>query len=397
MDYKRIALLLEDQLKLAAQREEELLKVIADQNEQLNILTAEVKSLNSSILSLEKALLEKNASLEGQQSKVRILGKMVSGKKSEQVSVPDKGTTIIAKVKPSLKERGNNGARRKEYFNLETCHHDIYPDAAEFKVEEGKKIRTTDCIRYEFIPPRFIKHIYHQHYYACKGTVYAGSLPAVPLLNSNYDASFIAGILQLRYIYSMPVERIIKLFAEHGFEMNKATAHGLIKKAAGLFDLVEDVLKETVLSDNYLSMDESYYTVLTSDTNNSSGKSTAKGYIGAALANHLKLVHFFYENGSRSRKILTGYLREDYRGAIQSDGLGNYKIIEKEAYPDAIRLSCFQHCKRKFLNITGNKDAEKIVRIINRLYQNEHRIPRTGQPARYWTIEINMLPLSSKN
>ena len=57
-----------------------------------------------------------------------------------------------------------------------------------------------------------------------------GSLPAVPLLNSNYDASFIAGILQLRYIYSMPVERIIKLFAEHGFEMNKATAHGLIKK-----------------------------------------------------------------------------------------------------------------------------------------------------------------------
>ena len=31
MDYKRIALLLEDQLKLAAQREEELLKVIAAQ------------------------------------------------------------------------------------------------------------------------------------------------------------------------------------------------------------------------------------------------------------------------------------------------------------------------------------------------------------------------------
>ena len=358
MDYKRIALLLEDQLKLAAQREHELLKVIGDQNEQLSILTAEVESLNSSVLSLEKALLEKNASLEGQQGKVRILGKMVSGKKSEQVPVPDKETAIIAKVKPGLKERGNNGARRKEYFNLETCHHDIYPDAAEFKVEEGKKIRTTDCIRYEFIPPRFIKHIYHQHYYACKDTVYAGSLPAAPLLNSNYDASFIANLL-----------------AELGFELNMATAHGMIKKAAGLFDLVEEVLKEAVLSDNYLSMDESYYTVLTSDTNNRSGKSTAKGYIWAALANHLKLVHFFYENGSRSRKVLTGYLREDYRGAIQSDGLGIYKIIEKEAYPDAIRLSCFQHCKRKFLNITGNKDAEKIVRIINRLYQNEHRIP----------------------
>ena len=162
MDYKRIALLLEDQLKLAAQREEELLKVIADQNEQLNILTAEVKSLNSSILSLEKALLEKNASLEGQQSKVRILGKMVSGKKSEQVSVPDKGTTIIAKVKPSLKERGNNGARRKEYFNLETCHHDIYPDAAEFKVEEGKK-NFFGCFYGENKAGGFLYHAYIQN------------------------------------------------------------------------------------------------------------------------------------------------------------------------------------------------------------------------------------------
>ena len=49
------------------------------------------------------------------------------------------------------------------------------------------------------------------------GNIIAGSLPATPLLNSNYDASFIAGILQLRYIYSMSVERIIKLFAENGF------------------------------------------------------------------------------------------------------------------------------------------------------------------------------------
>lgn len=76
MDYKRIALLLEDQLKLAAQREEELLKVIADQNEQLNILTAEVKSLNSSILSLEKALYNpQNQKSRFQKRKIKKNGK----------------------------------------------------------------------------------------------------------------------------------------------------------------------------------------------------------------------------------------------------------------------------------------------------------------------------------
>ena len=63
---------------------------------------------------------------------------------------------------------------------------------------------------YEFVPPRFIKHIHHLHYYRYRGNIIYGNLPATPLLNSSYDASFIAGILQLRYIYSMPVERIIK-------------------------------------------------------------------------------------------------------------------------------------------------------------------------------------------
>ena len=46
------------------------------------------------------------------------------------------------------------------------------------------------------------------------------------LLNSGaYDASFIAGIP----VALNAVERN-QTFAEHGFEMNKATAHGLIKR-----------------------------------------------------------------------------------------------------------------------------------------------------------------------
>ena len=94
------------------------------------------------------------------------------------------------------------------------------------------------------------------------GNIIAGSLPATPLLNSNYDASFIAGILQLRYIYSMSVERIIKLFAENGFKMNKSTAHGLIRKAARVFDVLQEVLHDAVHKDDYLHMDETYHTIL---------------------------------------------------------------------------------------------------------------------------------------
>ena len=48
--------------------------------------------------------------------------------------------------------------------------------------------------------------------------------PLDPLQNSSFDGSFIAGIAQLRYLYSMPVERIVAYFNENGFSLDKQTA-----------------------------------------------------------------------------------------------------------------------------------------------------------------------------
>lgn len=166
---------------------------------------------------------------------------------------------------------------------MEVREHDIYPSRSGFQPELGKFLKTVDSIRYEFVPPRFIKHIHHLHYYQYRGNIIYGNLPATPLLNSSYDASFIAGILQLRYIYSMPVERIIKFFGESGFEISKSTAHGLIKKTAWLFDSLEQALGEAVRQDEYLHMDESYYTVLEKGGKSSTEKASRKVYIWAAL------------------------------------------------------------------------------------------------------------------
>lgn len=62
------------------------------------------------------------------------------------------------------------------------------------------------------------------------------SAPLAHLQNSSFDGSFVAGIAQLRYLYSMPVERIVAYFNENGFNIDKQTAHGLLKKTALLFD-----------------------------------------------------------------------------------------------------------------------------------------------------------------
>ena len=93
-----------------------------------------------------------------------------------------------------------------------------------------------DSIRYVYIPPKFIKYIYRQNIYSFNETVFSGCAPAAPFLNSQYDGSFVAGLCQLRYIYSMSVERIVSFFRENGFELEKPTAHHLLSKTAVLFE-----------------------------------------------------------------------------------------------------------------------------------------------------------------
>lgn len=396
MNNGRIISLLQEQLRFAREQHNQQVEQnnrLAEQNSQLSAqlsaqashivhLTNQIETLTESLRSLEEALLAKNASLERIQKTNQKLSKLVT-KKSEKVTPAppvEEPAETPQKQAPSPRERGNNHARRKEHFDLEIQEHDIYPSFPGFLPELGRFLKIVDSIRYEYIPPRFIKHIHHQYYYLYQGNILSGTLPAVPLLNSNYDASFIAGILQLRYIYSMPVERIIKFFAENGFELNKATAHGLVQKAAKMMDVLQEVLRDAIQEDDYLHMDETYYTILEEGTKSKTGKKSSKGYVWAAMASHLKLVHFFYQNGSRARKVLTGYIKPDYRGAIQCDGFGDYKILETEEYPHTIRLGCFQHCKRKFLDIEHNKDAQKIIEIINSLYQKEHETPPGYSP-----------------
>ena len=371
--------LLEDQLKLFSEREKIHLEQLIRQSAQIEKLSVQVGSLTDTVRSLEESLLQKNGDMQKLEGKTRGMSKLLSNKSEKRV--PDAAKEEPAEIAPpvSPKDRGNNNAKRKEHFSLETIVEHVYPDDPAFDKDKARVIGSVDSIMYTYSKARFTKTIYRQYNCVQQEKVYSGKAPRSPLQNSNYDASFIAGMLQLRYVYSMPVERIVKYFTENGFELNKATAHGLIKKSAGLMDRLDDALHTAILEDNYLCMDESYHTILTKEKNKD-GKGVRKGYIWAALANKKKLIQYFYENGSRSREVLTNYIGNQYKGAIQSDGLINYKILETDAYPDIIRLACFQHCKRQFLDIENDKEAIGIVNTINRLYQAEHKIEEKWPP-----------------
>ena len=197
-----------------------------------NQLMLQIKSLNETIIvlkntieSLEQALKSKNESLVAQKDATKRVAKLISTK-SEKKKEPLDDTAFKEKQelkKKKIEDRKNNGAKRNahEYkFEVEERH--IYPDDPIFDKLTAKEIGVRMSVRYSVIPMNIIKTVYYIHSYKQGENIYSGKIKQAPLLNSNYDGSFIAMMAQLRYIYSMPVERIVKYINENGFEMKKA-------------------------------------------------------------------------------------------------------------------------------------------------------------------------------
>lgn len=349
---------LQMQLERMAEREIELGRVISNLSQQVGELTATIKSM-------EAALALKEGTVGKLKRVNNGISKLLANESEKQVS------NVVKSAVPTPKERGNNGARRKNHVDLEEQIIEIEPTHPLFNKEEAKFVSYRDAIRYVYIPPKFIKYIYRQKSYSYNGAMFCGTAPEAPFLNSQYDGSFVAGLCQLRYIYSMSMERIVRFFGENGFGLEKSTAFHLLERSASLFENLYKALQIAVLEDHYCSCDETYHKVLV-DEKNTKGKGVKKGYFWAVTAMHRKLIFYLYDQGSRKEEIIMNLL-DRYKGAIQSDAYLPYIKLGSSQYPNITRIACLQHIKRKFLDLKEDPDARKIVDLTNKLYHEEHQ------------------------
>lgn len=382
--------MLQDQLEAANAANLQLSMTVSNLNATVSELRATVKGMEQTISNLEALLKNRDDSLSKAKSQMRGLSKMVENKSEIQKTAQAESKTEEEqkaegeRKAAERKARGNNGAKRDMHFEMKTVEKDIYPDGA----TDGQKSvfdKVRDVTRYIMIPPQFIKEVLHIHTIKSEGSLISAKAPLTPLQNSSFDGSFIAGIAQLRYLYSLPVERIVNYFSENGFNLDKQTAHGLLKKTASLFENLHKAMRSAVKEDDYMCADETYHKILVNADENA-GKGTRKGYIWVILAAHLGLTYFFYDNGSRSEDVILKEL-ENYSGTIQSDGLKAYKKVEATSEGKVKRPACLQHCKRDFLDMKGNPDADRILKLCNEIYRKEH-VHRIGEKG--WTAEDNL-------
>lgn len=373
----------------------QLVSTISELNDSLRLKDAQMEELINRLSSLEKVLGEKSDELAKQKRIEKGLKSLLENK-SEKATITgaDSSTKSVTfrhdkeKLPYDPKVRGNNGVKRKEHFECEQEVIEVQPsDITDEELKRARRIGIREVIRYSMVPMRFKKTIYHLVRYSLDGKIIEGIAPKAPINKSNFDGSFIAGLAQLRYMYSIPVERIVRLFNENGFEISTNTANGLLNKSAQMFEGLYKALEEAVKSDPYLGCDETYTKVRISEEN-SFGKKIKKGYMWDAIAHNLRLVYFFYDEGSRSEHVFRNFI-EGYQGTIQSDGLAVYRKAGhgEDGFVGILRLPCLQHIKRKFLDLEGYPDADSIIELLRLLYhkEHEHTVGENG-----WTINDNL-------
>ena len=324
-------------------KKDEIISMLQQQvaflQQQLGEANRKVDELLRKVSSLEEMLVLKNQEEQKQRNVIRGLAKIQQNKSEKQTPPAASGPEAAPRTEPKPRAKTNYGARRKDHYEVEVEEEDVYPDDSRFDEMKARLIDTHDVVRYILVPMRFIKKVYHVRVYTQDGAVMEGKAPVAPLLGSNYDGSFIAGIAQLRYIYSMPVERIVKYFTENGFDMDKGTAHGLLRKTEIVFENLYRAMGLAVKEDDYLAGDETYHRVLVKEPG---GKGSKKGYIWVVTAIHTGLVYYFYHDGSRAQDVILNYIG-DYGGTFQSDGFAPYRKMAARL----TRLACLKHVKRK--------------------------------------------------
>ena len=179
----------------------ERIKELRDDN---NRLLDQIDDLIKEVSSLKEALLQKGESLGKQQRLTKGSAKLVSNT-SEQQQPPQPALPEEERQEREAdkrKARKNNGAKRGIHYEMEQEEHDVYPDDPDFDINNARlvTIATRICVRYECVPMRFIKHVYKIHTYAQDGRLFEGKTPVSAFLNSSYDGSFIARLMELRYI-----------------------------------------------------------------------------------------------------------------------------------------------------------------------------------------------------
>lgn len=146
----------------------------------------------------------------------------------------------------------------------------------------------------------------------------------------------IAHVLTAKFVDALPFYRQEKQFIRMGIEISRATMCNWAMKAAGACDIILDMLKDEILNNPVINIDETTLQVLKEPKRSKSYMWLFKG------GPPEKPVIFYQYHPSRSGDVAVSFLNR-YQGIVQTDGYSGYGFLD--ARLDIVHMGCWAHCR----------------------------------------------------
>lgn len=209
-------------------------------------------------------------------------------------------------------------------------------------------------------------------------TIVAAQRPTHPLGKCFATPSLLAHIVTAKYADGLPLYRTENILKRYGADVSRTNMANWVIRLENVFKPLINLMREVQLESDYLQADESRIQVL-----KESGKpATSDKWMWVVRGGppDTPVVLFEYD-ASRSGDVPVRLL-EGFCGVLQTDGYAGYNKVCEEN--DIIRIGCWDHCRRKFVEAVraaptkkkGAKrsKAEQAVSQIRKLYAVEKSI-----------------------
>lgn len=223
----------------------------------------------------------------------------------------------------------------------------------------------------EYIPASFKVHEHHIAVYAgkCDTGIVKADRPERLLKNSILTPSLAAGVMDLKYVQHLPLNRISEDFKRKDVNISRQVMAGwMITITDRYLRPVYRELHRKLLTSELIHSDETPFTLI------HHGDSPQKSYMWVmhtGPAYGCPPIYVYHYKGGRSQDIPREFFRE-FKGYLMTDGYSAYHAISRER-PDELKVAgCWAHARRPFADVIksagkaasqGTVAAEAVKRI----------------------------------
>ena len=351
-----------------------LIKLLLQQQEQLNALTKELHTSNEKMqLLMEQVILGKQNRFGRSSEKMEdtsqicfceVDGTIVFFNEAEAVCDLNAAEPDDLELK-SPKQPKRKGKKEADLSGLPVRRIDHYLSEEELEAEFGvrgwKQLPDAISRKYHFVPAKVEVEEHHIGVYASKTDEHMvkADHPKALLHGSLVSPSLGAAIINGKYVNAVPLYRLEQEFQRYGLQITRQNmANWCIRLAEEYLSVLYDHLHKVLYSYHVIQADETPVLV-----NHDGRKAGSKSWMWVYRSGHLyqdrQIVLYEYQqtrNASHPREFLKGY-----DGICVTDGYQVYHTLEKELEELTI-AGCWVHCRRRF---------DEALKLVPKSYQKE--------------------------